>query len=594
MDRFIAPVDARSSRIKRRILAENGIHTRHYALDTEGRTLVSNAQMAANAVSNALAKARLSSTDIDFLAAGTTGADVPAPGFANQIQGLLKAPPMATLSVQGICAAGISALRAAAHAIEIGDAGSAAVIGSDFPSRLFKRSRYTRAGERAGFDAHFLRWMLSDGAGAAVLARSPRPVPGQATGIAIRLRWIHTKSFSGDLPACMSIGTPENAPLDSYLDYASLAEAEADGAFVLRQDLRLLPNLFDLGIGELMALTRAGLVDARKVDHFLCHYSSEKFRGVVRELLENADAAIPEERWYSNLKTRGNTGAASMFIMLDEFLETTSVQPGQQILCFVPESGRFTVAFMLFEAVEIGTPSEVHSDEAGFLGLAEAETPAPLASLLRELNAVWHEYRSRVFRSPFAYRVLEGRITSAEYVTWMENWIPQVRVGSIWMREAIRNLPESLRPLGALIEQHATEEQFDFKILYQDYRALGGPRDIDELTRNPGGEALNAFMMATARSAHSFSLLGGTYIIEGTGQRIIPTLLPRLRQSLGPGVSAYRFLQYHGENDVQHMQRWLQCLRLVLAAEPRASERIVATARAVAELYALQWESIGI
>ena len=58
-------------------------------------------------------------------------------------------------------------------------------------------------------------------------------------------------------------------------------------------------------------------------------------------------------------------------------------------------------------------------------------------------------------------------------------------------------------------------------------------------------------------------------------------------------MSAYRFLQYHGENDVKHMQRWLQCLRLVLAAEPGASGRIVATARAVAQLYALQWESIG-
>ena len=36
LDRFIAPLDARSARIKRRILAENGIRTRHYAIDEHG------------------------------------------------------------------------------------------------------------------------------------------------------------------------------------------------------------------------------------------------------------------------------------------------------------------------------------------------------------------------------------------------------------------------------------------------------------------------------------------------------------------------------------------------------------------------------
>ena len=47
MDQFIAPLDASSARIKRRILAENGIRTRHYAIDTTGSTVFPAATMAA-------------------------------------------------------------------------------------------------------------------------------------------------------------------------------------------------------------------------------------------------------------------------------------------------------------------------------------------------------------------------------------------------------------------------------------------------------------------------------------------------------------------------------------------------------------------
>ena len=65
--------------------------------------------------------------------------------------------------------------------------------------------------------------------------------------------------------------------------------------------------------------------------------------------MAKAGLAIPRERWYSNLAWRGNTGAASIFIMLEEFLRTRTLKPGEQILCFVPESGRFTVAYMLIE-----------------------------------------------------------------------------------------------------------------------------------------------------------------------------------------------------------------------------------------------------
>jgi 3-oxoacyl-[acyl-carrier-protein] synthase III len=97
-------------------------------------------------------------------------------------------------------------------------------------------------------------------------------------------------------------------------------------------------------------------------------------------------------------------------------------------------------------------------------------------------------------------------------------------------------------------------------------------------------------MHAAAAQANPIGLLGGIYIIEGTGQRIIPSLLPRLRRQLQLPESSYRFLRYHGENDVQHLARWMDAVTHVITQDPvgDAGDRIIATARDVAALYAMQ------
>ena len=89
-----------------------------------------------------------------------------------------------------------------------------------------------------------------------------------------------------------------------------------------------------------------------EVDHFLCHYSSHHFKGKVADMLTMAGAGIPEEKWYTNLYTRGNTGCASIFIMIDEFMETQDPAVGDTLLCMVPESGRFNTSYLHLTVVE--------------------------------------------------------------------------------------------------------------------------------------------------------------------------------------------------------------------------------------------------
>jgi 3-oxoacyl-[acyl-carrier-protein] synthase III len=603
MDAFIAPLNRISGRIKQRILAENGIRTRHYAIDADGSTRESNAQMAAAAVRAALADARCDLSQIDLLACGTSGGDAIMPGFANMVQGELGAPPMATHTSVGVCAASLGALAFAAGQVQQGDARRALAVGSDLPSRMFKRSRFAPRGYEADFNAHFLRWMLSDGAAALVLCQRDE-LPNDNTP-RLRLKWVHQKSFSGDHPVCMQLGLNLEGQR-SYLDYDSASAAEADGALALRQDIRLLPNLFDIAIHEYAALVRLGLVDPVRVEHFLCHYSSERFRPVVDELMHKAALAIPQERWWTNLHTRGNTGAASLFVMLSEFVRTRELKAGEQIFCFVPESGRFTVAYALFEVERAGSraaarpapTAATRADEDGAPPIAAPHDAASasdprLARLLQSLAEVWHDYRSAAWRTPLVQAITQRRFTAADYVRWMESWIPQVREGSLWMREAVAQMRAPYEALGSIVETHASEEQFDFKILFDDYRSAGGGADsVDALRRNPGGEALNAYLHAQAATESPVGLLGAIYIIEGTGQRIIPALLPLLQSQLKLPPGAFRFLAYHGANDEHHLARWLRAVSLVIEADAagRADEAIIATARRTAALYLMQWQ----
>lgn len=190
----------------------------------------------------------------------------------------------------------------------------------------------------------------------------------------------------------------------------------------------------------------------------------------------------------------------------------------------------------------------------------------------------------------------EGAWTRGDYLGWMRDWIPQVREGSLWMREGAASVQPPFDALAALIETHAGEEQNDYEILFDDYRKAGGDiADIDQLRRNPGGEALNSYLHALASTPNPVGLLGAIYIIEGTGQRIIPALLPLMKASLKDVPrDAFRFLEYHGENDEHHLLRWLRGVEIVLTHDTDGShaQAILDTAKRTAELYLMQFQHV--
>lgn len=634
-------VDGKPSRLKKRILKSNGIKTRHYALDEHGQTTELNEELAAKAVHAALAHSDLTLDDVEMLAAATTQGDVPIPGFASMVHGRLGGRPMEILSAGGVCCSSMAALSGAYRAVATQQRKNAVAVGSELVSRSLKGTRFRRESDDPledgrldelrssyrDFDADFLRWMLSDGAGSLVLEAKPR-----ADKTSLRIDWIELKSYAHEYETCMYAGIAhKGSPRagNTWLDFATISDADKAELMRIRQDAELLPHIVKLGVEEYLRLIQRERIVPEEIDHLLCHYSSHFFKGEIVRLLDEANLGIPEEKWFTNLYTKGNTGAASIFIMLEEALNGGRFKPGERILLMVPESGRFTVAFALLTCVgpdeHQGAKTAPGGDpdtgglstpwRAGEISrltplartnaeIAEAAARSPLGDgadlgadpvvrrLLLDLAIVWADFERMLRATPIIRRIEAGQVSVKDYKMLLRNLRQQVMEGARWIARAASNISIELFPFRSMFISHAGDEHRDFQMLELDYCAVGGSlEEIVNAPKNIGSEALSAFMFHRASQPDPLDLLGAMFVIEGLGKHKARQWAEALKAQLRLTDEEVSFLRYHGQNDDNHFDRLRDALTSGIVNEDVAG-RIVKTAKVVARLYALQLEEM--
>jgi 3-oxoacyl-[acyl-carrier-protein] synthase-3 len=591
MEDYLGRINGQASVVKPRILKQNGIKTRHYALDKNQKTRYLNADLAANAIENALKNSRLSASEIELLITATTQGDLPVPGFASMVHARTEIPSCELASFQSVCAGGVMALQNAFHQLRSGEKKNAICVASEFASRLFKASRYeTQQLKTVPFDTEFLRWMLSDGAGACVL-ETQKPV-GK---LSFRIDWIDLKSSAHDFPLCMYIGRNGNKDDDeaTWLDYENYETAVQTGSMNMKQDIRLLERVVKTGVAHLFELVDKGMIDPKKIDWLCCHYSSEFFKKPIHELLQKGGLEIPEEKWFSNLTTKGNTGSASIYIMLEELLQSGKLQPGQTVLCMVPESGRCITSFM--QLTVVGDEAATKSYPVREIAAPALETAGnPVAEwLVRQLTQVWIEFETQLLQVPIVKKIHGGTLILEDYKLLLHDLRQQVIDGSQWIARAASNISIDLFELRSAFLKHAAAEHKDYQILERNYKALGeDPETLYLGEKNLGSMALSAFMFQQASQPNPIDLLGSMFIIEGIGNRLAGFWGELMRDQLNLTDDQVSFFTYHGVADEHHFKNLEQALQ-----HPRldmeVAWKIVRTAKVTANLYKLQLEELG-
>ena len=321
------------------VLAMNGITGRHYAQDPEQHPTHNVYDLAARAAQACLAEAA-PKDPLSLLAVGTTYAPLAAPGIASivhhrlQTAGVLQHPVEIT-SHGGVCTSSSAALVAAIRAVQLGEHRAALAIGAEHASEVLKSSVIRPIDDRAEhadlrksqwFMSVFLRFMLSDGAGAFLLENQPR-----ASGLSLRVDWTYSRSFAHEAPLCMK------------LDNATR---------LLSQDVSILTRYFYTLAGKFVSVGleqhNEQLGSYRMV---LPHMSSFFFRRKMEKIMQELSRSDQPVPYWTNLATAGNTGAASIYVMLSQFLHQHELAPGDRLLLFIPESGQFNFVLVSLTTV---------------------------------------------------------------------------------------------------------------------------------------------------------------------------------------------------------------------------------------------------
>ncbi len=601
MEDYLGMINKKPSRTKTRILKQNGIRNRYYALDTHQNTTETVAGMTVKAIDSCLKKNNTSKEVVQFLSAATTQGDLPIPGFASMVHGESGLPVCGISSHQSVCAAGMMAIKNGFMHVQSGEVDNAVACAGELPSRMFKAQRFENQktiSEKGDLplETDFLRWMLSDGAGAFLLENKPK-----TNGISLKIEWIELKSHANNFETCMYTGMNKGASGEngkSWIDYESFSAADKAGAINLKQDIRLVNNIVSLGVQHFFQLMESGKINAKHIDWFLCHYSSEYFKQPILDLLHKGGASIAEEKWFTNLHSKGNTGSASIFIMLEELLYHRDLKDGQKILCMVPESGRFITSFMMLTVV--GSKKEKKelplTLEDDILAPTISTQGKPIQEgLVRELTNIWVDFEKGLRTVPTIGKIYNGTISIDEYRLLLLNLRQQVVDGSQWIARAASNVSMEYFDVRSSFISHSRDEHRDYQMLEKNYINCGGNReDLYSGKKNLGSEALSAFMFHTASKPNPFDLLGAMFIIEGLGNRIAGKWGRAVQQLLNLNDDQVSFFIYHeiSDSNENHFERFENAINSEALTQELA-DRIVKTAKVVAKLYRMQLMEIG-
>jgi 3-oxoacyl-[acyl-carrier-protein] synthase III len=590
MEDYLGKINGQTSTAKRRVLKQNGIKTRHFAIDKNQKTLHQNADLAAFAIKNTLKNVSFDPKKVEFLATGTTQGDLPIPGFASTVHARSDFGRCELASFQSVCSSGVMAIQTAYQQLRNDEKSNAVCVGSDLPSRLFKSSRFdTQNLKSVPFDTEFLRWMLSDGAGAFLL-ENQKP----ANHPSMKIDWVALKSFANNFPLCMYVGKANPEDDKTWLDYENYEAAVQAGALNLKQDIRKLDQVIQNGVTHFFELIDEGKINPKKIDWLCCHYSSEIFVQPIRDLLAKGGVVIDENKWFSNLTTKGNTGSASIFIMVDELFKSGRLKDGDTILCMVPESGQSITSYMQFTVCipeKKRTKSfAIRSIEAPKLELEQSEVAE---WLVRQLTHVWVDFETDLLKVPVVKKIHEGHLTREDYKLLLKDLRQQVIDGSQWISRAASNISIDLFELRSAFIIHTAAEHKDYQMLERNYVALG--EDLEDLLnaeKNIGSQALTAFMFHQASQPNPIDLLGAMFIIEGIGNRLAAFWGVMMQEQLGLNNDQVSFFTYHGVADEGHFKNLEKALN-----HPRMTmdiaKKLVKTARIVARLYKMQLEELG-
>lgn len=355
MEDYIGKIGGNPSRVRSIVLRQNGIKTRYYGLDKNQSLTHSNAELAKEAVCGLFENETIPD-DLTLLACGTSTPDQLLPSHASMVHGELANFPMEIFSSAGVCLTSLQALKICYSNILAGLHQKAVCVASELTSPALVSKFYDPEYEAThdnpdkdpymAFEKDFMRFMLSDGAGAVLLQDHPEGT------CPLKIEWVDMTSYANELPTCMFMASElqESGRLKSWKEF-SPDEIKERAVLVGKQDIRQLKKyIIKYWVDHIESVLAKHHVKAEEIDYVIPHVSSMFFYEKLNDEIVARGIALTKEKWFTNLTSVGNIGSAAIYVALDELIRTKEIKQGTKILLLVPESGRFSYGTVLLTA----------------------------------------------------------------------------------------------------------------------------------------------------------------------------------------------------------------------------------------------------
>ena len=276
------------------IVQRSGIRQRHIVEEGEATS-----DLALRAAQQALERANLVPEDVDFIAVGTTTPDMFFPSVGNIVQHRLGCRRAGSVDVLAACAGSVYSLSIGSQFIQTGKYRRVLCIGAETLSRI---TDWTDRGTCV---------LLADAAGAAVLEPSD-----DERGI---LDFdLYSDGQYWDLlymPGGGSRHPATHETVDARMHYAKMKGNE-----VFKVAVRMFVDCTE----RILARNGFSVTD---VDLFIPHQANLRIIEAAAKRIH-----MPMERVFVNVDRYGNTGAASVYVALEEAASTGRLRPGDLVL----------------------------------------------------------------------------------------------------------------------------------------------------------------------------------------------------------------------------------------------------------------------
>ncbi|PYO56004.1 MAG: 3-oxoacyl-ACP synthase [Candidatus Rokuibacteriota bacterium] len=276
------------------IVQRTGVRERRIADEGEAAS-----DLGLRAAQQALDRADVGAEEVDFIVVGTTMGDMAFPTTANLLQHRLGCRSAGSVDVYAACSGSIYSLSIGSQYIETGKYRTVLCVGADCLSRL---TDYTDRGTCI---------LLADAAGAVVL----RPATGESGILDVDL---YSDGRYGDLliqPAGGSRSPATHETVDRGLHFAKMKGNE-----VFKVAVRMFEECAQ------RILERNGF-KAEDIDVFVPHQANLRIIEAAVKRLK-----LPMDRVVVNVDRYGNTGAASVYVALEEAWAGQRLKPGDLVL----------------------------------------------------------------------------------------------------------------------------------------------------------------------------------------------------------------------------------------------------------------------